>query len=54
LFVLQTRDISPDCGDPRSRFFDPLRAAILHSRSDNLDEACWLIFLSIHLGVALL
>ena len=48
--VIQTRDIADERADPSSAIFNPLRAAILHSRADRLDEACWLVFLSVHFG----
>jgi hypothetical protein len=41
---------SPNRADPLSDLFDPLRAAILHLRQGEIDEASWLIFLSIHFG----
>jgi hypothetical protein len=36
--------------DPSSPYFDPLKAAILHQTAGDLDEACWLVFLSVHFG----
>jgi alpha-glutamyl/putrescinyl thymine pyrophosphorylase-like protein len=48
--ALKSRDIHPDRADPESPLFDPERAAILHARTGNVDEAIWLIFLSIHFG----
>lgn len=51
--AVKARDISQDRGDPTSMHFDPIRAAILHYRVGDVDEACWLIFLSIHFGQAL-
>jgi len=36
--------------DPASDLFDPLRAAILHHRNGDLDEAMWLVFLATHFG----
>lgn len=36
--------------DPASGSFDPLKAAILHSRDGDYDEACWLVLLSVHFG----
>ena len=36
--------------DPRSGLFDPIKAAILHARTGDPEEACWLAFLSIHFG----
>lgn len=41
---------SPLRADPTSDLFDPLRAAVLHHRQGNIDEACWLVFLSTHFG----
>ena len=43
-------DISPRRIDPSEDLFDPLRAAILHQRAGNLDEAFWLVFLFVHFG----
>jgi len=43
-------EMSPNRANPDSDLFDPERAAILHARSGNYDEAIWLIFLSIHFG----
>ena len=48
--ILENRDINPNRANPDSDLFDPERAAILHARSGNYDEAIWLIFLSIHFG----
>ncbi|MDP8997679.1 MAG: hypothetical protein M3O03_11875 [Pseudomonadota bacterium] len=35
---------------PGSGLFDPLRAAAIHSRRGNSDEAYWLVFLATHFG----
>lgn len=48
--ILKSRDIHPDRANPDSNLFDPERAALLHARNGNSDEAIWLIFLSIHFG----
>ncbi|ODR98051.1 hypothetical protein AUC68_11150 [Methyloceanibacter methanicus] len=48
--ILKGRDIHPDRADPSDPLFDPERAAIFHARGDDVDEAIWLVFLSIHLG----
>lgn len=48
--VLVAKRIDETCGDPASVAFDPLKAAILRSRSGDLDEALWLIFLFVHFG----
>src|SRR5687767_6321397 len=48
--ILARRDIHPDRANPASDMFDPERAALLHARNGNIDEAIWLVFLSIHFG----
>jgi Alpha-glutamyl/putrescinyl thymine pyrophosphorylase clade 3 len=48
--ILKMRDVHPYRADPESPLFDPERAAIFHARTGNVDEAIWLIFLSIHFG----
>lgn len=47
---IRARDMSPRRIDPSDDLFDPLRAAIVHQRSGNLDEAFWLVFLFVHFG----
>lgn len=44
------RPIDPARADPSSDLFDAERAAILHLRNGDVDEAMWLVFLSIHFG----
>lgn len=44
------RDVSDNRADPASDLFDPERAAVLYQRQGNLDEAFWLVFLSVHFG----
>jgi hypothetical protein len=48
--VVASRNISPVRADPADERFDPLKAAILHYRDGNVDEAFWLIFLFVHFG----
>lgn len=48
--VLRTQEMSDRCMDPSDELFDPLKAAILSERQGNLDEAFWLVFLSVHFG----
>lgn len=36
--------------DPASDIFDPLRAAVMHNRQGEYDEAWWLVFLATHFG----
>jgi hypothetical protein len=42
--------LSPCRLDPNDARFDPLKAAVLHHRAGHLDEAFWLVFLSVHFG----
>jgi hypothetical protein len=44
------RPISPLRADPSSELFDPLKAAVLHHRQGNIDEAFWLVFVSVYFG----
>jgi len=44
------RAIDPRRADPDDDLFDPIKAAWLHMASSDLDEACWLVFLSTHFG----
>ncbi len=47
---IAARPIDPSRADPASNLFDPLRAAVVHQRDGNLDEAMWLVFLATHFG----
>lgn len=48
--LLLKRSLDPARADPTSDLFDPERAAILHMRAGLVDEAAWLVFLSVHFG----
>lgn len=48
-YILQ-RPGGPNVADPTSVAFNPLRAAILHERAGERDEAFWLVFLFVHFG----
>jgi hypothetical protein len=48
--LIKSRHISPNRADPTSDFFEPERAAALHARAGQTDEAIWLIFLATHFG----
>lgn len=48
--VLRNRAIPATMVDPHSDQFDPLRAAIHHWKSGEIDEACWLAFQFVHFG----
>lgn len=47
---LLNRPVSSSRADPAIEAFDPLRAAIVHERAGNRDEAFWLVFLFVHFG----
>ncbi|MFM9850227.1 MAG: hypothetical protein ACKVP3_24105 [Hyphomicrobiaceae bacterium] len=51
-YVFRVRDGNHDSRrtDPSSDLFDPLKAAVLHHRRGNVDEAFWLVFLATHFG----
>lgn len=48
--VMRQREISPRRADPMDELFNPLKAAILHQRQGNVEEAFWLVFLFVHFG----
>jgi len=48
--VLKTRKLSDESSNPKSELFDPVKAAIIHSRKGNVEEAFWLVFLLTHFG----
>jgi hypothetical protein len=51
-FAFHVRDTIHDTkrAIPGSGLYDPLRAAALHSRAGNIDEAFWLVFVATHFG----
>ena len=48
--LMTQRDASTSRADPSGELFDPERAAVFYYRQGNLDEAFWLLFLSVHFG----
>jgi len=48
--VIDNRQLSGSRANPDSGLFDPLKAAILHKRVGDFEEAFWLVFLSVHFG----
>lgn len=48
--VIRRLELSSLRTDPSSELFDPLKAAVLHARQGQTDEAFWLVFLSVHFG----
>lgn len=51
-YVLRLKQlpISAARANPHDPLFDPLRAAIHQQSAGNVEEACWLTFLSVHFG----
>lgn len=48
--TIKARPISAACADSQQECFDPIKAALLHQRAGNHDEAFWLVFLFVHFG----
>lgn len=48
--LLRERGVSPRRANPADLLFDPLKAAIVHQRQGNPEEAFWLLFLYVHFG----
>lgn len=48
--VIKNRNISPERANPSSNLFDPIKAAILHQRHNQIEEAFWFVFLFVHFG----
>ena len=48
--LMRSRTLSPLRVDPSSELFDPILAAIRLLSQGEIDEASWLIFLSVHFG----
>ncbi len=47
---IHRKPLSAECANPESNLFDPLKAASVLQRLGEIDEACWLVFLSVHFG----
>jgi len=50
VLTIRTRNLSERSANPNDEIFDPLKAAILHQRQGNFDEAYWLLFFFVHFG----
>lgn len=50
VYKVRARPISPLRADPKSKLFDPIRAAILMAANGQREEAFWLVFLATHCG----
>lgn len=48
--VIASRHLAADRADPHIDLFDPIKATLIHKAKGNFDEACWLVFLSVHFG----
>lgn len=48
--LIDSRALTEMRADPTCDLFDPLRAAILHKRKGDTEEAWWLVFLFVHFG----
>ena len=48
--AIKARVISAACADPQQECFDPIKAALVHQRNGNREEAFWLVFLFVHFG----
>ena len=48
--MIRKREISEKRTDPKSRLFDPVKAALIYQRKDEIDEAFWMVFLFVHFG----
>lgn len=48
--VIRDRPLSARRMDPNDELFHPLKAAILHQRRGEIEEAFWLVFLFVHFG----
>ncbi len=48
--AISSQRIREERRDPNSERFDPIRAAVLHWRDGDFDEAFWLVFLSVQFG----
>ncbi len=48
--VIQIRNLSERNTDPNDEMFDPVKAAVVHHRRGDIDEAFWMVFLFVHFG----
>jgi hypothetical protein len=48
--AIKERIISAVRADPQQECFDPIKAALVHERNGNREEAFWLVFLFVHFG----
>ena len=50
VWVIRNRKLGDCRADPHDERFDPIKAAIIQQRQGRIDEAFWLVFLSVHFG----
>jgi hypothetical protein len=48
--IIRDRENSDSCVDPYLQYFNPLKAAAWYRQNGDINEACWLVFLSVHFG----
>ena len=48
--LIQMRPICADRADPDTQYFDPILAAVFYHDRGDIEEALWLVFLSVHFG----
>lgn len=48
--IIRNREWTAQFANPDGRHFDPLKGALYHYNNGNIDEAFWLVFLSVHFG----
>lgn len=49
--TLLERPLDPLSTDPRHNAFHPLKAAVLHKKAGDFDEAVWLVYIYVHFGM---
>jgi hypothetical protein len=50
VLALNEKEMSYERADPKSTMFDPIQAAVIMRKDNDINEACWLTFLAIHFG----
>ncbi|MEW8232256.1 MAG: hypothetical protein AB2745_18185 [Candidatus Thiodiazotropha endolucinida] len=53
IYTIRSGDVNVRRTDPNDDIFDPIKSAIYFHRNNNINEAFWLAFLSIHFGKSL-
>jgi hypothetical protein len=50
IHFIRDHKIDPERANPANAIFDPIRAAVFRMQKGEIDEAFWLVFLSVHCG----